>query len=111
MTATIRVGLIVNPIAGLGGAIGMKGTDIPEALLRARELGALPHSAERAQMALETLARNAHREIEFLTPPGSMGEHASRSAGFEPIVIGYRSLEETSGVDTQRAAKLIAAQG
>ncbi len=111
MTDPIRVGLIVNPIAGLGGSIGMKGTDLPEALLRARELGALPHSAERAQAALETLVRHFPGDLDILTPPGSMGEDVARSAGFEPMVVGDRLIEGTTAEDTKRAARMICDQG
>src|SRR6478735_6557085 len=111
MTGPIRVGLVVNPIAGLGGAIGMKGTDLPEVLQRAQELDARPHSAERAQTALETLLKHFPGEVDILTPPGLMGENAARSAGSEPVVVGNRPVEETTAEDTQRAARMLVDQG
>ncbi len=43
----MRVGFIVNPIAGMGGRVGLKGTDgvVDEAIRR----GAKPVSPERAK--------------------------------------------------------------
>jgi predicted polyphosphate/ATP-dependent NAD kinase len=103
------VGLIVNPVAGLGGRVGLKGSDGAEIQQRARALGAEPQAQARAAEALGRLRRVPGLSI--LTYPGEMGEDAARAAGLEPEVIGSIAPGETSADDTRRAARDMHARG
>jgi predicted polyphosphate/ATP-dependent NAD kinase len=94
-----RLGLVVNPIAGLGGAVALKGTDgaaRDEALRR----GARPLAASRAARAL---ARLRGDDIEMLVGGGAMGEAVARERGFRPIAVSP-ARDRTTAEDTTRAA-------
>ncbi|WP_185089102.1 ATP-NAD kinase family protein [Nonomuraea muscovyensis] len=74
------VGLVVNPVAGLGGAAGLKGSDGAGTQRAALALGATPRAGERAARAVRTLlARRPGTRL--LTVPGAMGEDSVRAAG------------------------------
>ena len=81
-----RLGLIVNPIAGIGGRVGLKGSDGLNVQQRARALGAKPQAQERTAAALETL-QPLIEDIELLTPPDKMGETVAHRCGFALRVI------------------------
>lgn len=104
-----RAGLIVNPVAGMGGAVGLKGTD--GVVERALELGAAPVSISRAFRFLERL-KALSTAIEFITCPGSMGEEAFIKAGMPfRLLNGIERKERTSAEDTKRAASLLVREG
>ena len=99
-----RIGLIVNPVAGLGGRAGLKGSDGVEIQRRALAMGIQPQATERAARALKPLL--PLRDIfTLLTFPAEMGEDAARSAGFVPQVIGHITSGRTTPEDTHRAAQ------
>jgi predicted polyphosphate/ATP-dependent NAD kinase len=97
------LGLIVNPVAGLGGRVGLKGSDGVEILKQALALGAVPECPGRARLALEQLA-DLGDSLALITCPGEMGEEAARGAGFQPRVIGRLTRGATTAADTERAA-------
>ena len=102
-----RVGLIVNPYAGIGGRVGLKGSDGKEIRQKALELGAVPMSPQRTVEALKQLKS---LEFELYTYPDKMGENEAREAGLEPIVIGELT-NDTTADDTKQAAELMLEQG
>ena len=104
------IGLIVNPVAGMGGRVGLKGSDGEEILRKARELGAVPTSPSRATEALRHMLP-LKEKMEIITYPSEMGEDEATEAGFQPQVIGRISKGRTSSDDTKRAAVEIADQG
>ena len=65
-----RLGLIVNPIAGMGGRVGLKGTDGEEILRICREKGAVPEAPKSGRGPEATFAYQD--EIEIVTYPGEM---------------------------------------
>lgn len=99
----MKLGLIVNPIAGMGGKVGLKGTDGIEILEKAKRLGAKPESPEKAKKALQVLFP-IKDQIEIYTYRGNMGEDEAKEVGFTPTVLGERN-ETTGPLDTEEAAK------
>lgn len=98
----MRVGLVINPIAGMGGAVGLKGTDGDRAR-RARELGANPHAAQRARGALAEL-HSADADIVWHTAQGDMGEELLMAIGVSPAVVHPHS-QPSDGEDTQTVVR------
>ncbi len=105
-----KIGLIVNPIAGLGGRVGLKGTDGADIVKKAPELGAKQVSPGRAADALRVLKRSK-LEFELITYPAEMGADEAREAGLEVKTIGKIVSGKTTAEDTKRAAKEMLAEG
>lgn len=103
-----KLGFIVNPIAGMGGSVGLKGTD--GVLEKAMELGAVPQAPIRAKKALEGLL-TIKENIEILTCSGSMGEDEALELGFRVKIVHEQKEENTSNSDTHKAAKAMLEEG
>jgi predicted polyphosphate/ATP-dependent NAD kinase len=101
-----RIGFLVNPIAGMGGAVGLKGTD--GLFDKALALGAVPRAGVRAA---EVLVRLRGSSYEFLTCSGAMGADALRAAGITSFRVVYSPLTETSRSDTLDACRAFVAGG
>lgn len=103
-----RLGLIVNPYAGLGGAVALKGSDgvAAEALAR----GAVPMAQQRVNLALTELLPLRH-QIKIKTVAGAMGEDVARALGFAIEVVCHAEHEPSTALDSERAAQLLAAAG
>ncbi len=99
------LGFIVNPVAGLGGRVGLKGSDGLIIQQRARELGAVPEVFDRAADALRVLKTTAGKLDKLVTCPGEMGENVALGCGFSPVIIGDIRQGLTTAADTRRVAQ------
>ncbi|CAM3675857.1 ATP-NAD kinase family protein [Parendozoicomonas haliclonae] len=108
--ATLTLGLIINPLAGIGGAVGLKGSDGAETVAKALASGAQPKAEQRTRVALEKF-QNLTDKVQFLTWGGDMGENLLADMGFAHKVLGHASAEQSCAEDTLKAAQAIAAQG
>ena len=97
-----RIGVVVNPIAGMGGRVGLKGTD--GMVEEARRLGAEPRAPDRALEALEALY-DREPDLEVYTAAAEMGETEARKAGYDPEVVYEPTEEETGARDTKAAVR------
>lgn len=103
------VGFIVNPIAGMGGAVGLKGTDGRAILERAMILGAKPIAPARAESFLSEMKPIKGR-IRLVVGAGRLGEDEARNRGFACAVLGKKK-KETTAEDTMKLARRITDAG
>lgn len=99
----ILLGLIVNPVAGIGGRVGLKGSDGDFIQRRAIELGAIPESENRTTKALKEI-KSSSIEVKIITYPDSMGENAAELCGIRHDVLGSTESNQTTATDTRQAA-------
>lgn len=102
MTRRFRLGLIVNPLAGMGGRVGLKGTD--GRADEAAKLGARPSSGDRAVRALKRLAAS-HPTLTIVAAHGAMGQDATSEAGYLAELISASPANVTTAEDTIAAAR------
>ncbi|MHA2396350.1 MAG: ATP-NAD kinase family protein [Candidatus Thorarchaeota archaeon] len=100
----MNIGLLVNPIAGMGGRVGLKGTDgvVEEAIKR----GASPIAPGRALeflSALESVVSTSklREELRIITCPGKMGEDVVQEAGLKHEVVEIDIENSTDAEDTK----------
>lgn len=101
------LGLIVNPVAGMGGSVGLKGTD-GEMYKEALKLGAEPVTPSRTKDLLAHVKR--YDDITLLVAPGGMGEQHIEGFAVPFEVIGEID-RESSAVDTKRIARAMVDRG
>ena len=105
-----NLGLIVNPYAGIGGALALKGSDGADIRERALSQGAEKRANEKARLALRELSTLSDR-VRIVTAAGEMGEDIARAEGFNVEVVYAASNTQTEPDDTKRAAEAIISRG
>ncbi len=113
----LRLGVIVNPVAGIGGPAALKGSDGVEVQRIAKQRGSASRAAERLQAAFAPLLSRS-KELDLVTWGGAMGADALGELGFDVSVLGSPEMApvmapaiKTSAADTRLAATAMIAAG
>ncbi len=105
----LRIGLLINPYAGIGGTVALKGSDgeaiREEALRRGAELRAV----QRARRTFSALAA-ADVPVQLSCWGGAMGADVLSGLGLEYTVCGYPAAEPSGPGDTRLAAQVLAVE-
>jgi len=111
MEKRYTLGFLVNPIAGMGGRVGLKGTDnvLEEAIRRGAEPVA-PKRASEFLGRLETLLNQERLSIDIVSCRLNMGEDYIKASGLKASYIDIPASRETSAEDTRRAVEEFASR-
>lgn len=107
----MRLGFVINPLAGIGGSVALKGSDGEDIVALALSRGASLKAESRASVALQEISQQdvAH-EFDIFTAAGAMGENVLVSHGL-PCNVLYQAGEHTTPADTKNVVRLFVEQG
>jgi len=112
----LRLGLVVNPLAGIGGPAGLKGSDGEQIVKEALARGSTSRVADRVAITLRAL-QLLKGNIKLLTVPGSMGADVCEAEAWPVEIVDFRSASGnsdqnlTTPEDTRLAVKKLQREG
>lgn len=80
-SSKLTVGFIINPYAGIGGALALKGSDGADIREKALSAGAEKKASKRAETAL-ALLQPYKEQLHFVTAESEMGADSLNALGF-----------------------------
>ncbi|MDQ7050262.1 MAG: ATP-NAD kinase family protein [Enterobacterales bacterium] len=96
-----RIGLIINPYAGIGGRVGLKGSDGDAIRAQALQLGGKKLAQCKAENALREIVHE-RESFEILTASKQMGQTLCQKLQLSHQVV-YQAQQPSSAKDTQQA--------
>lgn len=105
-----RLGLIINPYAGIGGEVALKGSDGAAVRSKALAMGAQKKANLKTRLALEVLA-DYRADLQVYTAAGEMGSDIAESLGFDTHIVYAPENVQTEASDTQKLAKTLMQRG
>lgn len=108
MSKPFTIGLIINPVAGLGGSVGFKGSDAVGTKARALALGAEPKAQQRVQVTFTELGALS-KTLRIITGAGDLGaDVAQQFCDHVEIIYSASNASETTAADTRQLAEKLA---
>ncbi len=105
----LRLGLLINPYAGIGGSVALKGSDGEEIRREAFARGAQLRAVDRARRAMQVFAA-AQPNTKIFCWGGAMGANALTGLALDYQVCGEPSADPSGPQDTRAAAAMLAQQ-
>lgn len=105
-----RLGLIINPLAGIGGRVALKGSDGKDIVKQAQQLGAVSQAQARTRIALEQI-HSFKDQLVIYTAANDMGATLCRDMGFHIEVLVSNTIDHTDEKDTQAAVDALLKRG
>ncbi len=107
MSTSLKIGLIINPIAGLGGRVALKGSDGEDIQRQALAMGAKQEAELRTRQALEPLLDYTDK-LSFYSVSGKMGSNLLQEMGFLYEICSVpEDKDQTTEQDTINAAAIM----
>ena len=104
-----KLGLLVNPYAGIGGALALKGSDGVEIREKALAMGAEKKALDKTRLALEHIVP-IKDQVQLYVAAGDMGETLANDMGFSYSVVYQPANTQTESQDSEATAKALLAQ-
>lgn len=101
-SSRLTVGFIINPYAGIGGALALKGSDGADIREKALAAGAEKKAAKRAETALELL-KPYQEQLHFVTAENEMGADSLKAMNFSFESVYSADQLPSSPDDTKKA--------
>lgn len=105
----MKLGILINPIAGLGGPAALKGSDGVDVQVQARARGATERAGQRMGDAL-TACTGVRSRLEFVTWGGRMGGALLQQLGLPHAVLGQPEVPSGAADTVEAARQMVAAR-
>ena len=99
----MKLGFVINPLAGIGGAVALKGSDGKDIVDQAMSRGARPQAEARAKLAMQQIKTD--NKFSIFTAANSMGANTLKSLDL-PFEVIYEATEHSSAADTKNIVQL-----
>lgn len=107
--AEFKLGVLINPYAGIGGALALKGSDGKAIREQAMALGATKKALDKTRLALEQIFPIKHK-VHLYVAAGEMGEELAQSMGFSYSLVYQPAQQQTESEDSEATAQALIAQ-
>lgn len=104
-----KLGLLVNPYAGIGGALALKGSDGVEIREKALAMGAEKKALDKTRLALEHIVP-IKDQVQLYVASGDMGETLAKDMGFSYSLVYQPANIQTESQDSEKTAQALLAQ-